>query len=157
MPSRALILEANRVKGASLAWSKAAEKTWQLREIARAIVRNVVWRVNCVANAWTEDTASMQSRGVDEMLQPRHCRLGDATSTEEDRGVAASVLIHGQMSGWIYQHHTAYIHVYTYVECDMAWYGICVHVWIFSKPRLSHRQSTCRRASNTTSHNAKDR
>lgn len=50
--------------------------------------------------------------GVDEMLQPRHYRLWDATSTEEGRGVH-QFLIHEEMNGWVYQHHCAY----SCVEC----------------------------------------
>jgi hypothetical protein len=37
--------------------------------------------------------------GVDEMLQPRHYRLWDATSTEEGRGVHQLWLIREEMMG----------------------------------------------------------
>lgn len=60
--------------------------------------------------------------GVDEMLQPRHYRLWDATSTEEGRGVHQLRLIHEEIMGG---YSSIILHIC--VECMV----LCVFdVWV---------------------------
>lgn len=98
------------------AWSKAAEKTWLLREIVRAIVR-MVWRVNCVANALRE-TRPACSHGADKMLAATTLPSWDATSTEEGRGVVQQ--FNPRADEWV--DIIIILHAVQYVE-----HGICVH------------------------------